>query len=200
MPVAEPIRRPSSPDAEEQRLLERAAKRDPEAVGALYDRYHRVVRALGIRLLGDATAAEDLVHDVFVALPDALTRFEGRSALRTFVCSITVNLARRKVRSAVRRRAAMSRLAGEPEQENAPNPEQSHRRKRLAIALERALAALPDEQREAFVLCVVEERDSGEVAAILDIPRGTVRTRLFHAKRKLRGMLQGLAPDEEGRS
>ena len=177
-------------------LLERARARNPEAVGELYDRYHRAVRLLALRVLGDEMLAEDVVHDVFVALPRALVRFEGRSALKTFVLSITVNIARKKIRSKVRRRAAMARLAVEPPPSGDGDPERMHRRKRLAQALQRALAALPDAQREVFVLCVVEERDSREVAEILDVPRGTVRTRLMHAKRKLRAMLDGPALDD----
>jgi len=172
----------------EEDLIRRAAARDPDAVGALYDRHHQAVRRLALRLLGDEALAEDVVHDVFVALPGALGRFEARSSLSTFVLGMTVNLARKKVRSAVRRRAAMERLALEPP-ERGHDPEREHRRRRLADELQRALAALPDAQREAFVLCVVEERDSAEVSELLGVPRGTVRTRLMHAKRKLRGML-----------
>jgi len=180
-------------------LIARAAASQSDAVGALYDRYHDAVRRLALRLLGDEMLAEDVVHDVFVALPRALTRFEGRSALKSFVLSITVNVSRKKIRSSVRRRAAMKRLAAEPAPGGNADPEQLHRRKRLAQALQRALAALPEPQREVFVLCVVEERDSKEVAEILDVPRGTVRTRLMHAKRKLRAMLDGPALDGASR-
>ncbi|MGE0789213.1 MAG: RNA polymerase sigma factor [Sandaracinaceae bacterium] len=173
----------------DETLIERAAARDADAVGELYDRFHRRVRVLALRLLGDDMLAEDVVHDVFVGLPTALARFEGRSSLSTFILSITVNVARKKIRSSVRRRAALSRLASEPDRVGPEDPERQHRQRELAEQLQRALSALPDPQREAFVLCVVEERDSAEVAEILGVPRGTVRTRLMHAKRALRGML-----------
>ena len=126
----------------EEDLIRRAAARDPDAVGALYDRHHQAVRRLALRLLGDEALAEDVVHDVFVALPGALGRFEARSSLSTFVLGMTVNLARKKVRSAVRRRAAMERLALEPP-ERGHDPEREHRRRRLADELQRALAAPP---------------------------------------------------------
>lgn len=189
----DPARTREHPD---EALLERAVARDPAAVGELYDRYHRSVRLLALRLLGDEMLAEDVVHDVFIALPGALARFEHRAALKTFVLSMTVNLARKKIRSSVRRRAAMQRLASEPLPDGGGDPERIHRRKRLAEALQRALSALPEPQREVFVLCVVEERDSAEVAEILDVPRGTVRTRLMHAKIKLRAMLDGPGLDD----
>jgi RNA polymerase sigma-70 factor (ECF subfamily) len=110
-------------------------------------------------------------------------RFE--SSLRTFLISIAVNHARHHVRSASRRRAAMGRYALEPEG-NSADPEQLQRRKELASLLTRALDTLPLEQRVTFVLCEVEERTSREVAEITGVPEGTVRTRLHHAKKKLR--------------
>jgi RNA polymerase sigma-70 factor (ECF subfamily) len=70
-----------------------------------------------------------------------------------------------------------------------PTPEEDVVRKRLAMALSRALDELPVDQRVAFVLCEVEERSSGEVSAIVEAPEATVRTRLFHARRKLRELL-----------
>jgi RNA polymerase sigma-70 factor (ECF subfamily) len=71
----------------------------------------------------------------------------------------------------------------------ADNPELLARRKQLAELLQRALDELPLDQRVAFVLCEVEERPSPEVASIVGVPEATVRTRLFHARRKLREYL-----------
>jgi RNA polymerase sigma-70 factor, ECF subfamily len=170
---------------DEQDLALRLAAADPAAVGEVYDQHHRAVRAFATRLVGDAAAAEDLVHEVFVALPRVIRNFRFESSLRTFLISIAVNHARHHVRAASRRRAAMSRLALEPEG-CSQDPEQVQRRKELASLLTRALDALPLEQRVTFVLCEVEERTSREVSAITGVPEGTVRTRLHHAKKKLR--------------
>lgn len=170
---------------DEQHLALRLAAADPAAVGEVYDQHHRAVRAFASRLVGDASAAEDLVHEVFVALPKAIRNYRFESSLRTFLISIAVNRARHHVRAATRRRAAMGRLALEPEG-NSTDPEQVQRRKELASLLTRALDQLPLEQRVTFVLCEVEERTSREVAEITGVPEGTVRTRLFHAKKKLR--------------
>lgn len=170
---------------DEQDLVARLVAADPAAVGEVYDQHHRAVRAFATRLVGDASAAEDLVHEVFVALPRAMRGYRFESSLRTFLISVAVNHARHHVRSATRRRAAMSRMALEPEG-NGTDPEQIQRRKELASLLTRALDALPLDQRVAFVLCEVEERTSREVAEITGVPEGTVRTRLHHAKKKLR--------------
>jgi RNA polymerase sigma-70 factor (ECF subfamily) len=176
----------ASPD--EQELVARLIAADALAVAEVYDQHHRAVRAFATRLVGDAAAAEDLVHEVFVALPRAMRGYRFESSLRTFLISIAVNHARHHVRAASRRRAAMSRLAREPEG-SVSDPEQLQRRKELASLLTRALDALPLDQRVAFVLCEVEERTSREVAEITGVPEGTVRTRLHHAKKKLREAL-----------
>lgn len=173
-------------------LIERLSCGDVAAVGEAYDQHHSAVRAFARRLVGDPTTAEDLVHEVFVTLPRAARRFNGQSSLRTFLLAIAVNHARHHVRGAARRRKAHERLAEEPSH-GPPDPEHTARRKELADALSRALDSLPLDQRVAFVLCEVEERSSLEVAEIVGAPEGTIRTRLFHARRKLREIL-----DREG--
>jgi RNA polymerase sigma-70 factor (ECF subfamily) len=173
-------------------LTQRVARGEPAAVGQVYDLHHQAVRGFARRLLGDPVGAEDLVHDVFLALPQALAGYRGDAPLRTFLLGVTVNHARHYVRAAARRRAAVGRFA-EVDAQQAPSPEHEARRRELAAALQRALDQLPLDQRVAFVLCEVEERTSREVAEIVGAPEGTVRTRLHHAKRRLREAL-----DREG--
>jgi len=170
-------------------LLDRLRRSEPAAVGAAYDEHGSAIRAFALRLVGDPAAAEDLVHEVFVTLPRAIRGYRGESALRTFLISIAVNHARHFVRAAARRRAAFERLASEPRAVGT-DPEQQVGQRQLVEALSRALDTLPLEQRVAFVLCDVEERTSAEVAAIVRVPEATVRTRLFHARRKLKTALQ----------
>ena len=170
-------------------MLERLQDGQPAAVAEVYDLHQGAVHAFARRLIGDAAAAEDLVHEVFVALPGAMRRFQGGASLRTFLMSIAVNHARHHLRSATRRRQAMERFSREPKT-GSGGPEQHALRADLARELSRALDLLPIEQRVAFVLCEVEERTSKEAAEIVDAPEATVRTRLFHAKKKLRDELQ----------
>src|SRR5690606_34402806 len=119
--------------------------------------HHQAVRAFARRLLGDPVTAEDLLHDVFLALPQAIASFRGDATLRTFLLGVTVNHARHHVRAAARRRAAIGRFA-EVDPTPAATPEHEARRRQLAAALQRALDDLPLDQRVAFVLCEVEER------------------------------------------
>jgi RNA polymerase sigma-70 factor (ECF subfamily) len=176
----------AAPEAE---LVMRLRRGELRALGEAYDAHHLHVRAFARRLLGDEAAAEDLVQESFLALPRAVGRFRGEASLRTFIVSIAVNNTRHHLRGAMRRRAAQARLEAEPPT-SSPNPEEHVRRAQLAAALTRALDALPLEQRVAVVLCEVEERTSAEAAQIVGVPEGTIRTRAFHGKRKLREALR----------
>jgi RNA polymerase sigma-70 factor (ECF subfamily) len=162
---------------------------DCAAVADIYDLHHDAVRAFARRLLGDQAAAEDLVHDVFLSVPRALRRYRGSASLRTFLLAIAVHLARKHARSAARRRAAIA-LATREDRTPVPTPEQDFERLQLAATLHKALDALPLAQRVAFVLLEIEERSTAEAAQIACASEATMRTRLFHAKRKLREILR----------
>ena len=170
-------------------LVGRVASGDASAVAEVYDQHHAQIRAFARSLVGNDEVAEDLVHEVFLSLPSAAKRFKNNSSLRTFLMSIAVNHARHHVRGAMRRRRAMERLSHEPLRPSA-DPEGSFARRQLAQALTRALDSLPIDQRVAFILCEVEERSAAEVGGIVSAPEATVRTRLFHARRKLREQLE----------
>jgi RNA polymerase sigma-70 factor (ECF subfamily) len=84
----------------------------------------------------------------------------------------------------------MTRLAQEQSEATAPSPEKEVSRACLAQAVHRALDMLPEVQRVAFVLCEVEELSAREAAEIMGVPEATARTRVFHAKQKLRTLLE----------
>jgi RNA polymerase sigma-70 factor (ECF subfamily) len=178
------------PELDAEALCIQALKRGSvEALGELYDRHHVAVRAFAGRLLGDPSAAEDLLQEVFLGVPGAIHNYQGDSSIRTFLIGIAVNKSRHHVRAATRRRAAVDRMAAEPVTATL-DPERLVMREEAADALVRALDELSHDHRVAFVLCEVEERSSSEVAKIVRAPEGTVRTRLFHAKKKLRESLE----------
>lgn len=164
---------------------------DAAAIATAYAAHHGPVRAFARRLLGDDAAAEDVVHDTFLALPRAVANFLGAAPLRSFVIGVAANRARRHARAAARRRRAHDRLADVTAATGAatPRPDQVAERRALAARLCAALDELPHDQRVAFVLCEVEQRTAVEVAVILDAPEGTIRSRVFHARRRLRELL-----------
>jgi RNA polymerase sigma-70 factor, ECF subfamily len=177
----------------EEALVVRLRAQEPAALAEVYAAHASHVWAFARRFLGDDAAAEDMVQDTFVALGAAVRGFTGKASLRTFLVSIAVNRARHHVRAAARRRAAAARL-GEVPRAATRTPEDELERVRLSELLSRALDELPLDQRVAFVLFEVEERTATEVATIVGANEATVRSRAFHARRKLRELLarQGL--------
>ena len=170
-------------------LVDALQRGELAAIGMAYDLHHTAVRAFARRLTGDRDAAEDLVQEVFVTLATAGRKFDGRCALRTFLIGIAINHARHHVRSAARRRKMWLTAAdGRAEHEQAADAAAAQAE--LARLLSQALDALPIDQRVAFVLCEVEERSAAEAAEIAGAPEATMRTRLFHARKKLREALE----------
>lgn len=181
-------RRPAEPEE----LVARLQRAEPAAIGEVYDHHHEAVRAFAMRLLGDAAAAEDLVHEVFIRLPKLIGKYRGDGTLRSFLTGIAANHARHHIRGAQRRRAAGERLGVQQQHEpgQVADPEREAQSRQLLAALNRALDGLPDAQRIAFVLCEVEERSAAEAAKIVAVPEATMRTRLFHARKRLRAQLE----------
>ena len=169
-------------------LADALARGSVDALADAFDRWHVRVRVLARRLLSDDAAAEDVVQDTFAALPAAARRFRGDVDLETFVLSIAVKRARSHQRAASRRRRALGRLR-EPPPQGPLDPERDSYRRELASRLEAALDSIPLKLRLAFVLCEVEGLTAVQAAAVARIPAATVRTRLFHARRQLRGLL-----------
>lgn len=187
LPLVVPVDDPAILDSD---LVARLRAGDRDAVEEAYLAHHAAIRGFARRLLGDDSVAEDIVHETFVALPRAIRRFRGDGSLRAFLIGVAANHSRRFVRSAIRRRRATQRLAERDQLAPATiDATDELIRRRLAERLWAALDRLPLDQRVVFVLCEAEQRTSVEVAEIVDAPEGTVRTRLFHAKRKLRELL-----------
>ena len=175
----------------EASLIERLRQGQETALREAYLAHRPALLRFARRLIGDAAAAHDLIHEVFVRLPRAVRRLQPGATLEGFLIAIALNHARHHVRSAARRRKAQIRLAQEPPRPSGRAPDEELERRRLALALSGALDRLPIDQRIAFVLCTVEERTSVEAAALAGTNESTMRARLFHARRKLRGHLAG---------
>ena len=171
--------------------VEALVRGDRQALAALYREHHQAVRGLVRRFLADEAAVEDVVHDTFLAAPAAFARFRGDGNERSYLYSMAVHRVQDHVRSTSRRRGWLARFSSDPVTTRAPvaTPADETDRARLATRLRQALDTLGFEHRAVVVLCEVEEMTSPEVARILSIPEGTVRTRLHHAKKRLRELL-----------
>ncbi len=178
-------RAPAEPD-----LVAALGDGDLVALATAFDRWNQRVRVLARRLLSDPAAAEDVVQDVFTVLPRAVRSFRGQADLETFLLGIAVKRVRHHRRAAFRRLKALERLRA-VDRHGPVDPEQDAYRRQLGARLAAALDELPLPQRVAFVLCEVEELTSVQAAVIADAPEATIRTRLFHARRRLRDLLAG---------
>jgi RNA polymerase sigma-70 factor (ECF subfamily) len=185
-------------DAEVARLC---AARDAQAVRHVLTANNQRLFRTAWSILGDRSEAEEAVQAAYVSAFAAMDRFEGRSALSTWLVRITVNEALGRKRAQRRRRAHLEN-AGVPMIENyrdklmrgsqAPAPDANVAREQLRALLERAVGALPENFRAVFVLREIEGLSVEETAEALAIPQATVKTRLLRARRRLQ---DALAPE-----
>jgi len=153
-----------------------------QALGILYDTYGSQLFRLAYRLLGTREDAEDVVHDVFVGLPDALVHYEERGRLDAWLRRVTVRTALMRQRSRDRRREISLRSAAEVPTAAGLTPER--------IELQAAVNALPVALRSVLVLKEMEGYSHAEIATLLGISAVTSRVRLFRAMRSVRQRLE----------
>jgi RNA polymerase sigma-70 factor (ECF subfamily) len=169
-------------------LIERIANGDRLAMKVLYGRHHVRVYRFVVRLVRNEATAEDLISEVFLDVWRQAGKFEGRSTVSTWMLSI----ARFKALSALRRRPEEEldeETAGAIE-DQADDPEVTLAKKDKAAALRECLGKLSAEHREIIDLVYYHEKSVEEVAAIVDIPEATVKTRMFYARKKLSELLK----------
>jgi RNA polymerase sigma-70 factor (ECF subfamily) len=163
------------------------------AFRAFVVRYERPVFALLSRMLGRGPHVEDLAQDVFLRAYRAFPTFDldGAAKPSTWILTIATRAA-----LDVRKRAAIPTLPLDSARgtAGAATPESEHQRSELRTSIARAAAALPDDQRAAFVLAEFHGLTMAEIATILDVPENTVKTRIHRARTKLQ---QCLAPHRE---
>jgi RNA polymerase sigma-70 factor (ECF subfamily) len=177
---------------------------DAHAFERLVAIHECMVFNLAARLLGDLEEARDLSQEVFLQVYRQLVRFEGRSALRTWIYRIVVNQCRNRQRS-WRRRARerslpLEALAGssrEPRSAETSGPYEQARLRERAERLQEALERLSFEHRAVLLLREVESLSCEEVAGVLGLPEGTVKSRLARAREALRRELLPFLDREE---
>jgi RNA polymerase sigma-70 factor, ECF subfamily len=169
-------------------LIERIAAGDKLAMQVLFARHRTPVYRWLYRFVGNETVAEDLLSDVFFDVWQQ-GRFEGRSAVSTWLLSI----ARFKALSARRRRthAELNEVIEATVADSADNAEVVLEKKHQGEMLRDALTKLSPEHREIIDLVYYHEMSVDDAADILSIPRATVKTRMFYARKKLAELVQG---------
>jgi RNA polymerase sigma-70 factor (ECF subfamily) len=176
-------------------LAGRIRSGDREAVGELYDRYAGIAMAVAIRVLRDRGAAEDVVHDAFVAVWQRIDRFDvAHGTLRSWLLTIVRNRAIDRLRR-LRPAEDIDELDSRSLLRSTPNPTWDATIASLdRRALAAALGTLPAEQREAVELAYFEGLTYRQVAVRMGIPPGTASGRLRMALAKVR---VALSPDRD---
>lgn len=178
-------------------LVDEAKSGSLDAFEGLVRRYqHRVVNYVQA-IVRDSGEAEDVAQETFIRAYRSLGRFRGESAFKTWLYTIATNTAR----TSLERRGRRERVADQSLDDDAraltvervpshrPDPEATLV---MRDAIDRALATLPHELRVAVVLRDVEGLDYKEIAEVTEVPMGTVESRIFRARRKLRTLLHPL--------
>jgi len=158
-------------------VLEGCRVRDRDAQRTLYERYHLRVNRLMVRMVGEEDAA-DLTQQTFLQLFLKLDQFAGRSHFDTWLYRLSFNEALQFLRKS--RRFRYFPLTHEP-----MSPSQAHEQYDDKELLDQAMALLDPELRSIFMLREIEELTYGQIAAALDIPEGTVGSRLNRARAEL---------------
>ena len=197
-------------EADDLSLVSKAQSGDPAAFRALVVRYQRKVYAVALGIVKDRDLAWDVAQEAFVRVHAHLAEFKGESSFSTWVLRIGSHLAIDSVRK--ERTAAKEELDEVRDPDLARggegilatalgnDPQQNALRRELAGKMTEALAQLPEKHRAILVLREVEGLSYEELSEQLGIPKGTVMSRLFHARSKMQALLRdyaGLAGDAE---
>ena len=175
--------------ASDGELVRRARRGDDTAFRVLLDRHAGRLYGLALHLLGNAVDAEDVVQETFAGAFRGLRGFRGHASVRTWLTRILVNQVARLCRSHRRQRTVSIGLALESVGDVVPGAVAAEDRADIRMDVWAVLARLSEEHRIVIVLREMQGMSYNEIAEVLGVPRGTVESRLFRAREKLKDML-----------
>jgi RNA polymerase sigma factor (sigma-70 family) len=178
---------------DDQRLMRSFAARDPGAADTLYRRFAGRIYGLGLVMLGNDAAAQDLVQDTFVKLWRSADRYDrSRGKLETWVLLMARSLGIDAIRRRVLEARTLEHLDPPVEADQAPGPDDQVITLDLTERARSAMSSLPPEQRAALELAYLGGKTSAEISDLEGIPVGTAKTRIRAALLRLR---EAMAPD-----
>jgi RNA polymerase sigma-70 factor (ECF subfamily) len=184
----------------DRQLVERAQRGDQAAFRQLFDRYQRRAFSVALGVVKNKQDALDVTQEAFIKVHRHLGSFQGSSSFYTWLYRILMNLAIDHVRKHKNRAVdfddGIGRDALEVEGDGGMlprildgNPARTAERRELSAKLQAALAELPDYHRAVIVLREIDGLSYEEMSKILKVPKGTIMSRLFHARRKMQASL-----------
>ena len=189
----------------DQALVVRAQQGDKKAFGLLVEKYHRKLGRLLSRMIRDQAEVEDVVQESFIKAYRALNSFRGDSAFYTWLYRIGINTAKNYLVGLGRRPQVMQEVDIDDvenfddghEMRTMETPETELMTKQIAQTVNDTMAGLPDELRVAITLRELEGLSYEEIAAIMQCPIGTVRSRIFRARETIAAKLRPLLDTPE---
>ena len=181
-------------------LVQRAQSGDERAFRLLVERYQKKVYAVALGMLKDRDEAMDVAQEAFVKVHKYLPHFKGDSSFYTWLYRITANVCIDTIR---KKGSSQNRVEFDETQavdlteanigalgtQMGTNPQKSALRRELAEKIQEALQTLPEKHRAILLLREVEGMSYEDLARTLEVPKGTVMSRLFHARAKMQKML-----------
>ncbi|WP_028453764.1 RNA polymerase sigma factor RpoE [Chitinilyticum aquatile] len=193
---------PSAPSPREtdQLLVERAQSGDKRAFELLVVKYQRRIARLLSRLIRDPAEIEDVTQEAFIKAYRALGNFRGESAFYTWLYRIALNTAKNYLAAQGRRPSLIGDVADEDGETldaaalvpDHHTPETELANRQIVTTVNEAVSALPEELRTAITLREMEGLSYEEIAAMMDCPIGTVRSRIFRAREAIATRLRPL--------
>jgi RNA polymerase sigma-70 factor, ECF subfamily len=179
-------------------LVERVREGDKRAFGLLVEKYRRKVIRLLSRMVRDPDDLEDIAQETFIKAYRALPQFRGDAAFYTWLYRIAVNTAKNHLVARGKQMRTVSDQAMNDEDEpderlvaqDIATPETELLSKQVAIAVNEAVDALPEELRQAITLREMEGMSYEEIAEYMACPIGTVRSRIFRAREAIASKLR----------
>ena len=193
----------------DQELVERVQAGDKRAFDLLVLKYQRKVQRLVSRFVRDSGEVDDVVQEAFIKAYRALPSFRGDAAFYTWIYRIAINCAKNYLASPARRIVPASDLMADDDDtesferndglHDVATPDAEYASKQIAEAVNRAMAALPNDLRTAVTLREIEGLSYEEIAEAMDCPIGTVRSRIFRAREAIATELRPMLGTREDR-
>ena len=193
---------------DDREIIEKVRAGDTNAFGLLVEKYQTKVYNLALRMCGNEDDAFDLAQDAFVRAWRGLDSFQFEAAFSTWLFRLTSNLCLDFLRAKKRRAAVSLTMSGEDEegetQLDLPDPGKTPEEAAIAAEdralLTQALNSLPADQRQIIVLRAINDLSYTQIAEILNIQEGTVKSRLSRARTQLRNKLLQIGNNSENKS
>jgi RNA polymerase sigma-70 factor, ECF subfamily len=181
-----PYARKSDPDMD---LVRRVRQGDDAAFGRVVDIHGPRLYLLALSMLGNRHDAEDVVQDTFIGAFGGLGGFQGRASLKTWLTRILVNKVVKLRRRGRLRKTSQIDDAGEPASEAPARRTTETGRSDMRMDMQTMIDRLSEEHRSVILLREMQGMTYDEIATVLAVPRGTVESRLFRARQKLRELM-----------